>query len=223
MSSTREFYVREALPMDTGYDPKQMYEQNGVEALRDGELLMLAFGLPQEKIANLTEDQPLTDIFGLSRTEVAQLIGKVKARQLLCGLELSRRWLNTGAGAVPVIACPGDTLPFLSEIRQKTKEHFLCLYLNARNHVIHQEIVSIGSLSASIVHPREVFVVAVTKSAAGIVLAHNHPSDDCSPSRDDIDLTRRLAKAGEIMGIDVLDHIIVSASDFLSLKEKGLM
>lgn len=115
------------------------------------------------------------------------------------------------------------SLALLSDIKDQQREHFLCLYLNARNQVIHKEVVSIGSLSSSIVHPREVFQPAVSHAAASVVLAHNHPSGDVSPSQDDIDLTRRLLQAGEIMGIDVLDHLIIGADDFLSLKERGLL
>ena len=223
MSSKDEFYVREALPKSIEYDPKQTYELKGVDALRDGELLMFSLDLSQEEVAKITEGQPLKGILDLSRSELTLLLGEAKTRQLLCGLELSRRLLDRGNQVMPVIACPADSIPFLSEIREKSKEHFMCLYMNARNHVIHEEVISIGSLSASIVHPREVFLVAVQKSAASIVLAHNHPSGDCSPSRDDIELTRRLAKAGDIMGIDILDHIIISPTDFTSLKESGLM
>jgi DNA repair protein RadC len=150
-------------------------------------------------------------------------VGKVKAAQLVAAFELARRGLGKGLGTRPVVASPVDALPLLEEIRDQRREHFLCLYLNARNQVIFKEVVSIGSLSASIVHPREVFQAAITHSAASVVLAHNHPSGDVSPSRDDIELTRRLVRAGEIMGIDVLDHIIMAAEDFLSMKERGLM
>jgi DNA repair protein RadC len=87
----------------------------------------------------------------------------------------------------------------------------------------HKEVISIGSVSASIVHPREVFSVAVAHSASSIILAHNHPSGDVSASSDDLDLTRRLVKAGELMGIEILDHIIIGAQEFLSLQERGLM
>ena len=89
--------------------------------------------------------------------------------------------------------------------------------------MIHKEVISIGSLSASIVHPREVFTVAVQHHAASIILAHNHPSGDVSPSKDDIDLTHRLREAGLIMGIEVLDHIIIATGDFVSLKETGIV
>jgi len=124
---------------------------------------------------------------------------------------------------LPAISNPADAIPMISEIKDERKEHFICLYLNARNQIIRKETVSIGILSASIVHPREVFLVAITHSAASIILAHNHPSGDVSPSQDDIDLTHRLVRAGEIMGIEILDHIIVASTDFVSLKSRGVI
>ena len=89
--------------------------------------------------------------------------------------------------------------------------------------MIHKEVISIGSLSASIVHPREVFQVAIAHTSASIILVHNHPFGDATPSREDIDLTRRLVEEGRVMGIDILDHIIIGDSEFLSFKEHGLM
>ena len=150
-------------------------------------------------------------------------LGKAKAGVLVATFELARRGLHKGLGVRPVISAPGDALSMLSDIKDQQREHFLCLYLNARNQVIHKEVVSIGSLSSAIVHPREVFRTAVAQAAASVILAHNHPSGDVSPSQDDINLTRRLVQAGEIMGIDVLDHLIIGSDDFISLKERGLI
>jgi DNA repair protein RadC len=150
-------------------------------------------------------------------------LGRAKAGTLVAAFELARRGLGQGLGLLPSICAPADAVPLLTEIKDQRKEFFLCLYLNARNQLIHKEVVSIGSLSASIVHPREVFQLAVSQSAASIVLAHNHPSGDVTPSRDDVDLTRRLQRAGEIMGVDILDHLIIAADQFLSLKEEGYM
>ena len=99
-------------------------------------------------------------------------VGRGKAALLVAAFELARRGLQKGLGVLPTIPCPADAVPLLSEIRDQRKEHFLCLYLNARNQVIHKEVISIGSLSASIVHPREVFQVAISRSAASILLAH---------------------------------------------------
>jgi len=103
------------------------------------------------------------------------------------------------------------------------REHFVVLALDARNKPIGANTVSIGSVSASLVHPREVMKFAILANASSIILAHNHPSNDTSPSKDDIELTSRLVKAGELIGIEVLDHLVVAGEDFLSLKEKGLM
>ena len=138
-------------------------------------------------------------------------------------MEMARRALHKGLGILPVISTPTETIPMLADIKDERKEFFVCLYLNARNQVIHKEVISIGSLSASIVHPREVFTVAVAHHAASIILAHNHPSGDVSPSKDDIDLTHRLREAGLIMGIEILDHIIIASGDFVSLKETGIV
>ena len=150
-------------------------------------------------------------------------MGSEKKALLVVAFELARRGLQKGLGVQPIISRPADALPLLAEIRDERKEHFLCLCLNARNQVVHKEVISIGSLSASIVHPREVFQVAIAHTSASIILAHNHPSGDATPSREDIDLTRRLVEAGRIMGIDILDHIIICDSEFLSFKEHRLM
>jgi DNA repair protein RadC len=124
---------------------------------------------------------------------------------------------------LPSIRSPSDVANAVAKIRKSRKENFVILCLNARNQVIRKETISIGSLNASIVHPREVFQPAIRESAASIVLAHNHPSGDTNPSDDDIELTRRLVRAGEILGIEVLDHVIVSEKKHLSMKEKGLL
>lgn len=102
------------------------------------------------------------------------------------------------------------------------REHFVIIALNARNAVIGSHVVSIGSLSA-IVHPREVFAFAIERRAASLILGHNHTSGDTTPSRDDVDLTRRLVEGGHILGIEIIDHIIIAHDDFLSMRERGLM
>jgi len=124
----------------------------------------------------------------------------------------------------PAISAPVDAVDFFrKKIADCVQERFVALYLNARNVPIGWQEISRGSVSASIVHPREVFLPAISLVASSLILAHNHPSDDPTPSRDDIDLTRRLSEAGRLLGIEVLDHIVVTAGDFLSLKERGLL
>ena len=219
-----DLYVREALPKhDYEITVAEKVEKLGVEALLDGELLMLCLGIAKTKSKELLQNYSLQQLLSSPLEELQKLLGKKRAKVLLSGLELARRGLQKGLGVHPVISCPADTIPFLDEIKDQQKEHFMCLFLNARNQVIYKDIISIGSLSASIVHPREIFAVGISHSCASIVLGHNHPSSDVSPSRDDLELTKRLVKAGEIMGIEILDHIIIGATDFLSLKERGLM
>ena len=149
-------------------------------------------------------------------------IGRAKGAGLVAAFELSRRALNQGMGIAPAISRPADVLPVIADIKDRRKEYFVAVFLNARNQVICREDVSIGSLNASLVHPREVFFPAVGSSAASVILAHNHPSGDVTPSREDIELTRRMVQAGEIMGIEVLDHLVVGAERFLSMKEANL-
>ena len=120
---------------------------------------------------------------------------------------------------------PGDVTAYLDtlDIRSADREMFVVLHLDVRNRVVAHEITSIGSQTASLVHPREVFKSAILKGACSIILSHNHPSGDPSPSKDDIDLTHRLVEAGRLMGIDVLDHIIVAPpARNLSMKESGM-
>ena len=194
-----------------------------VESLRNEELLAVLIACPVEKAREIIEKNTLTTLGNTNYDELTRIVSSKRARILLSAFELSRRIFQKGPMIVPAICCPEDSLPFLWDIRAKDKEHFMCLYLNARNQMIHREVISVGSLSASIVHPREVFCIAIKHCAASIILGHNHPSKDVSPSKDDIELTRRLKNAGEILGIEVIDHIIISENDFTSLKEKGLM
>ena len=220
----QEFYVREALPKFTcEISLKEKADRVGFENLRDGELLMLTTNLAEDKVKHILEKHTLSTFAALSYEQIVGQIGRSKARQWSAALELFRRAFKKGCGVLPAISCPTDAIPFLASIKDEKKENFLCLFLNARNQVIHSEIISVGSLSASIVHPREIFCVAINHLAASIILAHNHPSQLVDPSKDDIELTRRLVKAGEILGVEILDHLIISSNDFLSLKERGLM
>jgi DNA repair protein RadC len=122
-----------------------------------------------------------------------------------------------------VLKSPEDVAAVMrSKLKGKKKEHFWVICLDTRNRLINCKPVSIGSLDTSIVHPREVFKEAVSSSSASVIFVHNHPSGDPEPSKEDVELTKRLAKAGEIVGIDVLDHIIVCDKSYLSLKAKNL-
>jgi DNA repair protein RadC len=142
------------------------------------------------------------------------------AERLSASIELARRLLWPDDGLGP-IRSPRDACRAAVGIRSAAREHFLALYLNARNSIIHQETVSIGSLNANIVHPREVFRPAITRSAAAIILVHNHPSGDVTPSQEDLNLTARLVEAGRLLGIEVLDHLIVAEKRYLSFRSES--
>ena len=147
-----------------------------VESLRNEELLSVLIGCPVEKAREIIEKNSLVTLGNTNYDELRRIVSRKRARILLASFELSRRVLQKGPTVVPVISCPADTLPFLWDIRGKDREYFMCLFLNARNQMAYKEVVSIGSLSASIVHPREVFHCAIQHSAANIILGHNHPS-----------------------------------------------
>jgi DNA repair protein RadC len=166
---------------------------------------------------------------GVANASVEELvqtsgIGLAKATQIKAALELGRRLeADTGEQPRPVLRSPEDVVAEVrSQLKGKKKEHFLVLCLDTRNRLINRRLVSMGSLDTSIVHPREVFKDAVSSCAASVVFAHNHPSGDPEPSKEDIELTKRLARAGEIVGIEVLDHIIICDKSFVSLKARNL-
>lgn len=166
----------------------------------------------------------IQELLDVTEEELLQIkgIGKVKAKQIIAALQLARM------NPCPVenrfvIRSPEDAYNYLKEMRYLTQEHFVVLGLNTKNEVIFKETVFIGSLNASIVHPRETFKHLIRRSCASAIVAHNHPSGQPDPSREDLDVTKRLAEAGKILGIDVLDHIIIGAQSFVSLKEKGYL
>ena len=168
----------------------------------------------------------LKGIASASVEELAQVrgIGLAKASQIKAAFELANRLEGySEEGMKVLVKAPEDIVALMKgRLKGKKKEHFLALLLDTRNQLIKVSEISIGSLDTSIVHPREVFKEAISASAASIVFVHNHPSGDPEASEDDVKLTKRLAEAGEIMGIDVLDHIIIGEREYLSLKREGL-
>lgn len=213
--------------------PRERMMTYGAESLSQAELLaiLLRTGTRRESAIHIAQQLlgqsgGLRGLADLSIEELTNIkgIGPAKAVQLKAGIELGRRMANSRLTEPVIIRSPQDAAEILTEqLRYLQKEHFVCLFLNTKNHVISQETLSMGSLNASIVHPREVFRAAMKCSSAAIICAHNHPSGDPAPSPEDIALTARLIQAGEIVGIDVLDHLIIGDSRFISLKENGYM
>ncbi|CAG7655340.1 DNA repair protein RadC [Paenibacillus allorhizosphaerae] len=213
--------------------PRERMIQYGAGALSNAELLaiLLRTGTYQESAVYLAQRllNLSGNLRGLADMSLQQLteikgIGEAKALQIQAGIELGRRMARSALNDTVTIRSPQDVATLLSEdLRYLQKEHFVCLFLNTKNHVVGQETLSMGSLNASIVHPREIFRAAIKRSSASIVCAHNHPSGDPTPSPEDIQITKRLVQAGDIIGIEVLDHVVIGDQKFVSLKELGLM
>lgn len=213
--------------------PRERMLRAGAGALSNAELLaiVLRTGTLNESAVALAQ-RLLREAGGLRRLvemNTEQLvalkgIGHAKALQVQACIELGKRFGRTAQPDTVTIRSPQDVSRLMmEELRYLQKEHFVCLFLNTKNHVVGQETLSIGSLNASIVHPREVFLAAIKRSSASIICVHNHPSGDPTPSPEDIEITRRLVEAGALIGIEVLDHIIIGDLTSVSLKELGLM
>lgn len=220
-------FLRDLHPVER---PREKLARCGPEALSDQELLALVLrtGYAGRGVMDLSASVLGEFPEGLAGAGYEALrrvkgVGASRAAALVASFELARRFCGK-QDPRPVLDSPARVLQAVPEaVRAGRKEHLLAFYLNARSVLVHQETVSIGTLSASLVHPREVFSPAVSHSAAGVIVVHNHPSGDCSPSPDDRDTTRRLCRAGELLGIPLLDHLIVSGAASFSFREHGLL
>ena len=215
--------------------PREKLLQCGASALSDIELLaiLLRTGTTSKSVLHLAEDvlaqykdKGLAAVIHMSPQEIASIhgVGLAKAATVVAAVELGRRLSERAAQTIEKVEEPEDVARYvIPSLRFEQKEHFLAMFLDIRNRILALSTISVGSLTASIAHPREVFREAIRYSAAGVILVHNHPSGDPAPSREDIQLTKQMMKAGEIMGIPVLDHVVVAGDNFLSLKEANCL
>ena len=207
--------------------PREKLLSKGVQALKNDELMAILLGtgvqgkdvrklakeiivLLDENFDNLTLDK-LCDIHGL---------GKVKASQILASVELSKRYLIRSNKR---ITSAREVYDELKSFSTKSQEHFLTITLDGASHIINTRTVFIGTLNQSLVHPREVFADAIADRAAGIIIAHNHPSGTLEASRADIQITQRLKEVSKLVGIELLDHVILSKYGYYSFSDEGLL
>ncbi len=209
--------------------PREKLAEKGPAALKDYELMaiLMRTGTSGKDVMQISKEIlkkfPTKKLLALDYAKLSKIngIGPGKASLLLAAFELTKRALEVEDNNLPTINSAKDAMAQLQELRAAKKEHFVVLYLNARNQLIHKEAISVGTLNASLIHPREVFKPAVDHLAASVIVAHNHPSGDCEPSEDDLKVTEKLKEAGKIMGVEIIDHIIVTGSGFRGLKEQN--
>lgn len=209
--------------------PREKLTARGAAALNDAELLALVLGsgsagYSAQRTGRALARRTPAELSGWScaRWRRVRGIGAARAAALVAAFELGRRAAERPGGG-GAIRGPDDVLAHVRDLVRARKEHFVVLLLNSRHELQVRETVSIGSLNASIVHPREVFLPAILHSAASVVLVHNHPSGDPEPSEEDLSITRRLVQVGDLVGIGVLDHVIVAERGVVSLRSRQML
>lgn len=211
--------------------PREKLARLGARALSSSELLAIVLGSGTRTDNVLKVADAVLRRHGFERLPSLTLdqwaenrgIGKVRACQAKAIFELGRRAFAPRREEEVSVSGPREAFRHVKDLARARKEHLVALYLDAQNHLLGRETVSVGGLNTTRTHPREIFQPAIALSAMGVILAHNHPSGSLTPSQEDVDFTRAIRRASEILGIGLYDHIIVSDKGWVSLKEKGLM
>lgn len=211
--------------------PREKLVAKGAENLKDSELLaiLLRTGKAGKNVIEIAS-QILTKhskkrLLQMTYEDLIKIGGvdSAKATTLLAAFELAKRALEVNDTNLPTVESTKDAMAQLTDLQNLKKEHFITLYINARHKLIHKELISVGTLTTNLVHPREVFEPAMIRAAIEIIVAHNHPSGDPAPSSADLEITKRLVEAGKILGIKVLNHIIITKENYFSFQDKGLI
>lgn len=211
--------------------PREKLIAKGSKNLKDEELLaiLLSTGIKGKNVIEIAKQilakYPKRRLLKMSYNDLAKIkgIGPAKACTILAAQELIKRAMEIQDESLPVVSSVKDVVLQVSYLREKTREHLMAIYLNARNELLFRKHVFVGTLNANLVHPREIFNEALKQNAASVILVHNHPSGDSEPSEDDLLVTKRIIEAGKVMGIDVLDHIIITKTKVFSFKENKLI
>ena len=211
--------------------PREKLISQGPDNLKNEELLaiILGTGAKGKDVLTLAKQviikYPIKHFSNIKYSDLIKIkgINSAKASTIIASIELVKRALKIQDSGLPIVQTINDVVLQVGYIKDKTREHFVAIYLNARNELLFRKHIFIGTLNASLVHPREIFQEALKQNAASIILVHNHPSGDPEPSEDDLIITKRIVEAGKIMGIDILDHIIITKNKVFSFKEKKLI
>lgn len=212
---------------------RDRFLQSGLKGFLDYEIieLLLTLGMPRKDCKQMAKEvikkfKGLRGSLDAVPEELQQIkgIGPMNIFGFKLFQEISKQYAKEKIPKKIMLNSPKLVINYLQEkLKREKKEHFIVLYLNARNQLAYEETISIGTLNASLVHPREVFKPAIDYSAVSIIVAHNHPSNNSEPSEDDIEITKRLVEAGDIIGIDIFDHIIIAKNKVFSFKEEKLL
>jgi DNA repair protein RadC len=206
--------------------PREKLMNNGASCLSVAELLAIVLGTGSKKEEVLAMSERILKEYGekgLVSQKNPQILSKdldiplIKAIQLIACSELGKRFFAKNENGLSMIRTAKDVFEYVKDMRELPKENLRGIYLNAHHKVIHDEIISIGTVDSNIIHPREVFKPALEYSAVAVILVHNHPSGEINPSQADRDITEQLIKVGKILGIDLLDHVIVTKDNFFSI------
>ncbi|MBN2789832.1 MAG: DNA repair protein RadC [Candidatus Delongbacteria bacterium] len=220
------------MKLGSGKMPREKMVEGLVNEMNLSELVAVLIGKGNRNESVFTISERIINDYGsktlLKETDPRKLnenlkIGEVNSCKLIAAFELGRRFYSSNSRSRTLIRGPEDVFEYTKDMSTLVKEHFRGLYLNTKNYVIHDEIISIGHLSGALVHPREVFKAAVEFSASSLIVVHNHPSGDPEPSKNDDKITKMLKEAGNVMNIPLTDHVIIGADSFYSYNEKMKM
>jgi DNA repair protein RadC len=208
--------------------PREKIASKGATALSDTELIeaIIGRGTRSRDVREISKDisrlvNEKGNAIGYNDLQMIEGIGPTKASQIMSCFELGRRYFGPKDNGK--VTRPEDILPLVAHLREKRQEHFVCIALNGAGEVLGNRVITVGLLNHSLVHPREVFADAITDRAASVICVHNHPSGSLEPSSQDIAITTQLKEAGSILGIQLIDHIIVTRTGHVSMRERGFV
>jgi len=222
-------YVLKMSDLPEAEKPREKLVQLGPQALGVSELLAVLLNVGTTKEGVLAMAQRILKEYGETAivhetdpTKLADVLGIPlgKACQVIACFELGRRYFSSSAGKAVFVRNARQAYEYLKDMGTSKKEQLRGLYLNSRHEIIHDEVISIGSLTANIVHPREVFQPAISNSAVAVIIAHNHPSGNAEPTKADLEVTKQLIEASKVLSINLLDHLVITKSTFISIIER---